>query len=155
MFLHLREPVLRWAGTLPPETKGYLIMGYKMLIVAVVLFITGLLWRLLITGRLNARYGYASGVTEKHKHTARRAGWTTLVLILLVEGGVQLRGSHAERDALFWVHLVFAAIYAISLGLMLWRFSGEHRFHKWFAYTALLSFVVAMVLGIPMLFTRF
>jgi FtsH-binding integral membrane protein len=131
-----------------------MMMVYKMLVVGVVALISVLLYKKNPTGAANRWTKHSTDVVAVH----RKLGWyillATVALVLLIEKGVRMKGG-SQKNAWFWVHIVAAIVYFLSVLMLVLFYHGDRPFHKYVAYIAMASFAVLACIGIPMLFKRF
>ena len=130
------------------------MIAYKIVVVLCVIVIAFFLYRMAITGMAVKASGHGVKEVAIHRHTANTLGWMSLGLVLLIEIGVRLKGG-SKMDVTFFMHMVPAVFYAVSLITLLFWYDGTHPYHKILAYFCMASFVGVAYLGIPMLLERF
>ena len=128
---------------------------YKIVVVLWIFVIACLHIRMYQTGQVAKHTNRSRTAVMRHTVTARYLLIATLLLVFLIEGGVLINGR-SERDVVFWVHLVFAIAYTLSVVVLYFWYNGmTHPNHKYLAYFAMANYAIVACIGIPMLYKRF
>jgi hypothetical protein len=131
------------------------MVAYQFAVIATTLGVGGCLFRVVLAGIRTRRTGRAAGLALRHRRLAQELGWSSLVLVLLIEVGVRLTGG-SERDGIFWLHLGFAACYSASLVTLLFFYNGYRgAYHALLGYVCAGSYFGLAILGIKMALERF
>lgn len=125
-----------------------------VIVIALIAAIFYLMAQMVITGIHNRRSDRNPAVVAEHQQYARRLAWVTTALVLAIETGVRLKGG-SKHDALFWSHAFFALLYVSTLLLLFWYTGNKSAYHRWIAYTNMVSFMGVAMLGVPMMLRRF
>ncbi|HTL39383.1 MAG TPA: hypothetical protein VL306_01035 [Methylomirabilota bacterium] len=129
----------------------YVITAVVLLLDLCILFV---MYRMVVTGRINIATNHDPGAISIHKRYAQTLAWGTAFLVLAIEVGLLIKGRSAH-DAVFWTHLFFASVYLITL-IALFRWTGSRSpYHAWIAYTNIISFLGVTGIGVPMMLSRF
>ncbi len=132
-----------------------MVLAYKIVIVLLATWIFIQFYRMAMTGRANLRSNKNPVVVANHRKVANNLALSTVVLVILIEGGVRLKGG-SEYNTMFWVHASFSGLYALSLvGLFFLPHGHNNKIHEYLAGFTFFAFFVSSSLGIPMLFSRF
>lgn len=133
-----------------PVSKTSLILLYKFFILLSAFSMFFLLYQMILTSVLDTTFS----VMLSHHQAVKCLGWATLLHVILIKLGVYMKGG-AKHDVLFYIHLVAAIIFTVSVMVLVFSYQETSTYHASITLLASISYTIVAFIGIPMLLKRF